>query len=89
MRAVRCREGQVELVQVPEPSGEGVRVRIRSAGICGSDLHLLGGPFPLRHTLGHEMAGVTAGGRSVAIEPQRPGAVGAATISSASAVPRW
>jgi threonine dehydrogenase-like Zn-dependent dehydrogenase len=72
MRAVRCREGQVELVQLPEPRGEGVRVRIRSAGICGSDLHLVGGPFPLRHTLGHEMAGVTAGGQNVAIEPIRP-----------------
>jgi threonine dehydrogenase-like Zn-dependent dehydrogenase len=72
MRAVRCRDGRVELVQVPAPTGDGVRVRIRSAGICGSDLHLVGGPFPLRHTLGHEMAGTTPDGRSVAIEPIRP-----------------
>jgi threonine dehydrogenase-like Zn-dependent dehydrogenase len=72
MRAVRCSEGRVELVQVDAPRGEGVRVRIRSAGICGSDLHLLASPFPLRHTLGHEMAGVTANGQPVAIEPICP-----------------
>jgi threonine dehydrogenase-like Zn-dependent dehydrogenase len=72
MRAVRCREGRVELVELPAPQGDGVRVRIRSAGICGSDLHLLGSGFALRHTLGHEMAGVTDDGRPVAIEPLLP-----------------
>lgn len=73
MRAVRCREGRVEVVELPAPRADGgVRVRIRSAGICGSDLHLLRSSFPLRHTLGHEMAGVAEGGVPVAIEPLLP-----------------
>jgi threonine dehydrogenase-like Zn-dependent dehydrogenase len=72
MRAVRCREGRVELLQVPQPQGDGVRVRIRSAGICGSDLHLLGSAFAPKSTLGHEMAGTTPDGRAVAIEPLLP-----------------
>ena len=38
MRAVRRTERGVELVEVPPPAG-GVRVRVTSAGICGSDLH--------------------------------------------------
>jgi len=54
------------------PAGDGVRVRIRSAGICGSDLHLVAGGLDLPHTLGHEMAGVLADGREVAIEPLVP-----------------
>ena len=44
-------------------------MRIRSAGICGSDLHLLDSGFPIAHTLGHEMAGELADGTPVAIEP--------------------
>jgi len=62
----------VEVVDVPAPRGDGVRVQIRSAGICGSDLHLLGSDFPLDHTLGHEMAGLTPDGTPVAIEPLLP-----------------
>jgi threonine dehydrogenase-like Zn-dependent dehydrogenase len=72
MKAVRCVDGAVRVVELPAPSGDGVRVRIRSAGICGSDLHLVQGGFSLPHTLGHEMAGVTADGTPVAIEPLRP-----------------
>ncbi|MEE2664140.1 MAG: alcohol dehydrogenase catalytic domain-containing protein [Myxococcota bacterium] len=73
MRAVRCRDGGVELVEVPAPPGDGVRVRIRSAGICGSDLHLISGTeFPIAATLGHELAGVTDDGTSVAVEPIQP-----------------
>jgi threonine dehydrogenase-like Zn-dependent dehydrogenase len=72
MRAVRCSEGSLEVVDVPAPSRPGVRVRIRSAGICGSDLHLVDSGFPLGHTLGHEMAGELADGSGVAIEPLIP-----------------
>ena len=72
MRAVRARDRKVEVVEVERPSGDGVRVKIRSAGICGSDLHLLESPFPLAHTLGHEMAGTTPDGTDVAIEPLLP-----------------
>ena len=41
MRAVRITDKGIEVVTVPAPSGDGVKVRIRAAGICGSDLHML------------------------------------------------
>jgi threonine dehydrogenase-like Zn-dependent dehydrogenase len=72
MQAVRCSEGRVRVVDVPEPGGEGISVRIRSAGICGSDLHMIAGGFPVPHTLGHEMAGELSDGTAVAIEPLTP-----------------
>ena len=72
MQAVRCREGRVQLVDVPDPRGEGVTVRIRSAGICGSDLKMLEIGFPLACTLGQEMAGELSDGTPVAIEPIAP-----------------
>ena len=37
MRAVRCRDGQPYVAEVPRPEGEGVVVRVASAGICGSE----------------------------------------------------
>lgn len=74
MRAVRARHGSVEVCEVPPPEGPGVTVEVRSAGICGSDLHLIAGtdfpPPPV--TLGHEIAGVTENGTPVAIEPFDP-----------------
>ncbi|MFP6656021.1 MAG: alcohol dehydrogenase catalytic domain-containing protein [Myxococcota bacterium] len=74
MRAVRCVDQRVQVVDLPRPADkpDGVRVRLRSAGICGSDLHLLTSDFPLPQTLGHEMAGVLSDGRAVAIEPLAP-----------------
>lgn len=72
MRAVRRVGAGVAVVDVPYPSGQGVRVRVRSAGICGSDLHLIrDGDLP-DVTLGHEIAGVTEDGTPVAIEPLVP-----------------
>jgi threonine dehydrogenase-like Zn-dependent dehydrogenase len=59
-------------VNLPSPTGEGVRVKLRSAGICGSDLHLLDSEFIPSVTLGHEMAGVLEDGTGVAIEPLVP-----------------
>lgn len=72
MKAVRCCDKQVQVVDVPAPSGEGVRVKVRSAGICGSDLHMIAGPFEIPTTLGHEVAGVLSDGRAVALEPLAP-----------------
>lgn len=69
MKAVRCRNHKACLTHVPEPSGEGVRVRIAAAGICGSDLHMIAMGFPNPFTLGHEMSGITDNGTPVAIEP--------------------
>ena len=67
MRAVRCLAGSPVVVQAPEPSGEGIRVRVRSAGICGSDLHLLAWNLPV--IMGHELAGTLPDGTPVAVEP--------------------
>lgn len=59
------------MVEIDRPSEDGVRVRVASAGICGSDLHLLAA-FPLRSTLGHEFAGWLDDGTPVAVEPLAP-----------------
>ena len=72
MRAVRVSNGGVEVTEVPDPSGAGVRVRVRSAGICGSDLHMLQIGLPISSTLGHEVAGELPDGTPVAVEPLGP-----------------
>src|SRR6266480_1904090 len=65
--------GQVELLDVPEPDpapGEAL-VEVRAAGICGSDLHGARRPGfrqpPL--IMGHEFAGIGAGGEAVVVNP--------------------
>jgi len=74
LRAVRVVDGQVRVVDVPAPSGPGVRVSVRAVGICGTDLHLVGSDaLDLTGlTLGHEIAGVTDDGTPVAVEPLAP-----------------
>jgi threonine dehydrogenase-like Zn-dependent dehydrogenase len=72
MRAVRAEGKRVAVVEVPAPAGEGVRVRVASAGICGSDLHMLAGGFLGERVLGHEIAGVLDDGTPVAVEPLSP-----------------
>src|SRR5262245_22121871 len=69
MRAVRVIDGAPQVAEVAEPAGEGVVVTVRSAGICGSDLHMIEKRFPLAGTLGHEIAGSLSDGTAVAIEP--------------------
>lgn len=68
MKAVRCIDNHATCVEVAEPSGDGVLVTVASAGVCGSDLHLVD-MWPLAATLGHEFAGVLPDGRAVAVEP--------------------
>ena len=74
MRAVRVHDGHVAVDDVPTIDGSDVRIRVRSAGICGSDLHLIeaGVIEAARVTLGHEVAGVTDDGTPVAVEPLAP-----------------
>ena len=69
MRAVSYSEGKVSTTNVEQPEGEGVLVNISSAGICGSDLHLLNAGAHSPHVAGHEIAGITPNGTPVAIEP--------------------
>jgi threonine dehydrogenase-like Zn-dependent dehydrogenase len=71
VRAVRCTEDGIRVVDVAAPAGEGVRVRPRAVSICQTDLNMLRyGPRPI--TFGHEFAGVTDDGTPVAIEPLVP-----------------
>lgn len=73
MRAVRNTPDGIQVVTVPdvEPGDDHVRVHVRAAGICGSDLHLVEwGPMPV--TLGHEFAGVLDDGTAVAVQPYTP-----------------
>ncbi len=72
MRAVRASgDGGVALVDVdpsaPVHATEPVRVRVRSCGICASDLHLAAWNLPV--TLGHEFAGLLDDGTAVAVQP--------------------
>ncbi len=69
MKAVSYSEGKVFTSNLDYPSGEGVLVNIESAGICGSDLHLLNSGAHSPHVAGHEIAGITSNGTHVAIEP--------------------
>src|SRR5262245_51901785 len=57
-------EGNVELRDIPEPEpGLGqVKIAVRAAGICGTDLHIYHDEFRSEPpvVLGHEIAGVVA-----------------------------
>lgn len=61
---VKTHEFGLTEVPVPDPAPDEVRIRVRAAGICLSDVHLIdGGLTPLYNpndtvTLGHETAGV-------------------------------
>jgi len=49
---------------LPQPRGEEVLVRVRGAGVCHSDLHMIDGlipGLPLPRVLGHEIAGQADG----------------------------
>ena len=68
MKAVSYADGKVKTADIPLPKGEGVLVDIASAGICGSDLHLLNSGAHSPHVAGHEISGITPNGKHVAIE---------------------
>ena len=69
MKAIRIVDGQPLLQEVPKPAGDGVMVRVVSASICGSDLHMLDLGWLGEYTVGHEFAGIAADGTPVAVEP--------------------
>jgi len=60
---VQTREFAVTRVAVPDPAAGWVRVKVAAAGVCLSDVHLIGGMHKPLHlvgdevTLGHEVAG--------------------------------
>jgi threonine dehydrogenase-like Zn-dependent dehydrogenase len=69
MKAIKIIDKQPVLVDAPIPKGDGVRVKVVSSSICGSDLHMMAMGYFGDLILGHEFAGITDDGRSVAIEP--------------------
>jgi L-iditol 2-dehydrogenase len=58
--------GQPRLDDFPEPSGDGVLVRVRACGLCGSDVEKLG-RVPGGTVLGHEVVGELVDGRRVVL----------------------
>lgn len=72
IRCVRASANHIELVDEPAPQGEGVRVNVASAGICGSDLKLVELAFLGNVVLGHEFAGRLSDGTPVVVEPVAP-----------------
>ena len=81
MKSVRLHgTGDLQLHEDAVPlAGAGEKlVRVKSVGVCGSDLHWFGeggiGDAKIEHplVLGHEMAGVTSDGQRVAIDPAVP-----------------
>jgi threonine dehydrogenase-like Zn-dependent dehydrogenase len=72
MLAVRFERGSVRVSDAPSPGGAGLRVRVQSAGVCGSDLAMLDAGFELAGIPGHEIAGELDDGTPVAIEPVVP-----------------
>ncbi len=74
MQAVVLREFHGELAvedrPVPDPTGDGVVVRVKAVGVCHSDLHVVEGYFsssPLPLVLGHEVVGEVEGAGNVLV----------------------
>jgi propanol-preferring alcohol dehydrogenase len=63
MKAARLEEGVLEIrdLPIPEPGHEEALIRISSAGVCHSDLHIVRGDWvgvPTTGTVGHEAIGI-------------------------------
>jgi L-iditol 2-dehydrogenase len=64
-------DGLPELVDVPEPTGPGLLVRVVACGLCGSDVEKLG-RAPAGTVLGHEVAGELENGARVTVMHRVP-----------------
>lgn len=72
MRAVVLdADGLPELADLPEPDGPGQLVRVRSCGLCGSDVEKLGGAAS-GTVLGHEVEGELEDGTRVTVMHRVP-----------------
>jgi len=52
---------EIEDIPMPSPKSGEVLIRVKSAGVCMTDIHIIKGEFPYTkppHVLGHEIAGV-------------------------------
>ena len=64
-------DGLPELVDMPEPAGPGLLVRVLACGLCGSDVEKLG-RAPAGTVLGHEVAGELENGARVTVMHRVP-----------------
>ena len=71
MRGVRRTDNGIEVVELPRPDGDGVRIKVRTIGICQTDLNL-SAMGPLQFTMGHEFAGELEDGTPVGVQPTVP-----------------
>jgi L-iditol 2-dehydrogenase len=75
---------EVQEVPEPKPGPHGVKIKVKAAGICGSEVHAYNGTHPFRHPpaiMGHELSGEVAEvgsavkgfktGARVLVEPQK------------------
>ena len=69
VRAVIAKNKSVEVVDIPIPTGEGTRLHVTNAGICGSDLHILDWGIS-DVVLGHEFGGYDDTGTLWAVRPK-------------------
>jgi len=56
--------GGLEPREVPSPGPGELKVRVEASGLCGTDLHIASGEYPLARpgvTLGHELSGTVVG----------------------------
>jgi L-iditol 2-dehydrogenase len=63
--------GRPRPAEIPEPEGDGVPVRVRACGLCGSDVEKLR-PEHAGTVLGHEVVAQTEDGRRVALVHHLP-----------------
>jgi 2-desacetyl-2-hydroxyethyl bacteriochlorophyllide A dehydrogenase len=69
MKVVRIVDGKPSFEDAELPGGDGVRVRVATASICGSDLHMIDNGWAEGLVMGHEFAGYTDDGSAVTVEP--------------------
>jgi 2-desacetyl-2-hydroxyethyl bacteriochlorophyllide A dehydrogenase len=61
-------DGGIHTIEVPEPAGNGVRISVVSAGICGTDVGFVAAGVS-GFIYGHEFAGIDDDGRGWFVEP--------------------
>ena len=84
MRALMLEDGRIQLADVPTPDRPGeCLVRVKVAGICGTDLELVKGYAGFSGIPGHEFVGVVE--RRVASPTTAPGSASASSATSTSA----
>lgn len=82
MKAIQIIDGGAQFVTLPPPSpiGDDVAIKVASASICGTDIHMIDQGAAEGLVLGHELAGFAPDGTAVAVEPT----LGCSTCDSCS-----